>query len=47
MVFDNNCIFRPLDIKVSFVSIISCTTLEPNGKFCMGLTSIEGIERLE
>ena len=24
-----------------------CTTLKSNGKFCMGLTNIEGIERLE
>ena len=36
------------DIKVRFVStilltVMLCTTLKPKGKFCMGLTEIEGI----
>ena len=29
------------------LTLMLCTTLKPNGKFCMGLTNIEGIERLE
>ena len=30
-----------------WLSLMLCTTLKPNSKFCMGLTNIEGIERLE
>ena len=34
---------------MSFVSnnLVLCTTLKSNGKFCMGLTNTEGMERLE
>ena len=50
MVCDKNCIFRrrtsqsELCSNVIWLTVVLCTSLKPNGKFCMGL---KGIERLE
>ena len=33
--------------NVIWLTLMLCTTLKPNGKFCVGLTNIEGIECLK